>query len=68
MYKLAEVQVKRLFVYLFIYDASKTNKHPHIYIYYMEYYNAGFELDFFPLFSFFFFFLIFLVASQNAPF
>lgn len=34
----------------------------------MEYYNAGFELDFFPLFSFFFFFLIFLVASQNAPF
>lgn len=40
----------------------------HIYIYYMEYYNAGFELDFFPLFSFFFFFFIFLVASQNAPF
>lgn len=53
---LAEVQVKRLFVYLFISDASKTNKHPYIYIYYMEYYNTGFELDFFPLFSFFFFF------------
>lgn len=42
----------------------------HIYIYYMEYFNTGFELDFFPLFSFFFFFFfkIFLVASQNAPF
>lgn len=32
LYKLAEVQVKRLFVYLFISDASKTNKHPYIYI------------------------------------